>query len=117
MVLVSAFVVGQAAPEGVPDVIRAKTFEVVNEVGSSVVALRSWEHGGRIETRNHQGKGLFTVAANDAGGGSLTTFNAEGKKLVTLGVVKAEGVMDGTGMVGVYDPTGRTRRGILTTRP
>ena len=179
---VAAFVVGQAAPEEVPDVIRAKQFEVVNEAGVSVVTLRSWELGGWIETRNRQGKHLFTVAATNRGDGSLGIYSAEGKRLVGLlstedglegmifthnaqgrelvsigatrrgqGAVvtyngkgtelvrlaaveggdgaafvrNAEGkdlltltsLTDGTGAVSVYDPTGRTRRGRLTTRP
>ena len=213
VIVAVVFAVRQPAPPtalAVADVIQAKEFQVVDDVGSAVVTLRSWKLGGRIETRNHQGKRLFSVAAADDGSGTLSTYNAEGKELVSLGstdeghgalstrsaegkelvsltameggsggalttynaegkelvslgmteggsgmvtthnaegkelvslgmaeggsgtvtthnaegkelvslaVVDAEGVMDGTGMVGVYDPTGRTRRGILTTRP
>ena len=110
---VSAFVAGQAAPEGVPDVIKAKKFEVINEVGLPVVALRSWDKlGGGIDTWNHQGQSLFAVGANDAGDGSVATFNAEGKELVHLSATEG-----GTGAVAVFDPTGRRRRGILITNP
>jgi hypothetical protein len=94
-------VVGQAAPETAPDLIRAKKFQVVNEAGMPVVTLQSWSGGGWIETRNHQGKHLFAVAANDGGDGALSTYSAEGKGLVTLSA-SAKG-----GQLAVFNAEGK----------
>ena len=84
VVAAGAFVLGQAAPDAVPDVIRAKRFEVVNEKGWAVVTLRSWELGGWIDTRNQQGRPLFSVFANEVGGGMLAIFNDDRRPFVIL---------------------------------
>ena len=91
---------------------------VFNSDGKDLVSLNVGEGGsGAIITRSAQGKPSACLGSGTDGAGMLVTFNAEGEKLVSLGAITSEDVMDGTGMVAVFDPTGRTRRSTLTTNP
>ncbi len=102
------FIMGQSAPTTspsaplfLPERVRAKRFEVINDAGKPVVTLMSWDQGGWIETRDNQGHRLFDVSATDDGHGLLSTYNKEGNETVSLG-----GVKDGTGLQVVFDGRG-----------
>jgi hypothetical protein len=108
----TALLMGQAAPPpathpAVPDVVRARRFEVVNEAGVPVVTLMGWEHGGWIETRDNRGRRLFDVSATDDGAGLLSTYNQHGRDSVALG-----GVRDGSGLLMIYDSAGKKLIGL-----
>lgn len=99
--------------QGVPDVIQAKKFEVLNGEGQSVVLLSANNSGGLFEVRNGkgvrlvqltahpeggtisahngQGKPLILMGGNESGGGALQTTNNQGHTLVTLGTNTAGG--------------------------
>jgi hypothetical protein len=91
-----------AGPLLLPERVRAKRFEVINDAGKPVVTLMSWEQGGWIETRDNSGRRLFDVSATDDGNGLLSTYNKEGNEAVSLG-----GVKGGSGLLAIFDGHGR----------
>ena len=96
--------VGQGDQVPVPDVIRAKSFEVVGDDGevfirlyraaanSHIVLLDNQEarinlmagKHGMIVTHNNHGHPLLRTGMNEAGGGTLTIYGTERKQAVTL---------------------------------
>ena len=112
VVAVGAIVAGQATPEGVPDVIRAKRFEVVNEQGRAGVVLANSEHGGRVEVQNHCGKTVSTMSATEAGG-LVSACDAEGKRSIRLG---ATVWVIGTTIWG-FEPQGGDMASLESKRP
>ncbi len=80
--------------------------------GQKLASLRATGGGqGAVVTYSSKGQKLVELGATSRGG-AVTTFNGQGKDLIRLGVTT-----DGTGLVGVFDPSGRNRRGVLATRP
>jgi hypothetical protein len=90
----------------VPDVIKAKKFEVVNGEGEAVVELGSNKaggvvgighrdghrlielmahlEGGTVSILNRQKKSLVLIGVNEHGSGALQTRNNKGQTLVSL---------------------------------
>ena len=99
--------------DGVPDVVRAGTFEVVNADGQAVVSLTANDSGGLVQIRNgggavlvqlkahpeggtistHDGLGrvLTLMGGNERGSGAFQTRNNQGRTLVVLGTGPAGG--------------------------
>ena len=131
VVLAAGLLMGQGAQEAVPDVIRAKAFQVVSDDGDTLVSIGQSPGGyfgfplksgtivglgadddfdGLIQIFNSRAKEIVRISATDDGDGALTTYDARGGELVELGVLE-----DRSGAVTVLDPSGRTKRGRLTT--
>ena len=82
----------------VPEVIQARSFEVVSEDGKSVVILGSHmrhtgldekTHYGFMDTRDSNDVTLVSIGgavANDCLLGDVVTFNSHGRPLVSLGI-------------------------------
>ena len=80
--------------QSIPDLIQAKTFEVVNDDGQVFVRVsgsstqpnssKSVQTGGIISTYNSQGKNLILMGMNDGGSGGIQTLNNKGNTLVSL---------------------------------
>ena len=89
--------------EQVPDVIRARRFEVVNEQGTPQVILSQHEQlGGAIGTYNPQGERVVLISLNATGvGGVINTFDGKGGELVSIGTTE-----DGAGAVSTFDGKG-----------
>jgi hypothetical protein len=81
---VAGLVVGATSLQTVPDVIQAKKFEVVNNEGKVVVAIKSHQEGGTISTHNSQGETLILMGVNNYGSGAIQTKNNKGHTLVAL---------------------------------
>ena len=101
-------VMGQAAPRSVPDVIRAKKFEVIGDNGRLIArlgrgvfqdygALSIFDSneelkasifastvGGVIFTANRKGRTVVSIGPDEAGNGSISTFNGKGKEAVRI---------------------------------
>ena len=92
--------------QSVPDVIRAKKFEVVNDEGKVIVELWNLEIGGVdngvLVTRDSAGKALVGLGAS-SGGGIVVTENGKGQTLVELGVTT-----EGEGAVQTQNGKGQT---------
>lgn len=82
ILLIAGISYGATAP--IPEVIRARKFEVVNAEGNVVVELRSWELGGKIYT--FSAKGLFrpsiALTHTDEGHGMLHIYNNKEDKII-----------------------------------
>ena len=131
----AAIFAGAAARKAVPDVIKARAFQVVADDGTPLVVLGAPTGIGAVATFNGRGQELVRLAATTDGNGTVTTHSSKGQMLVRLGVstvgagtvttsngkgqelVKLGVFTEGTGFVAVLDPSGRKRRGVLTTQP
>ena len=83
--------------QSVPDVIRAKQFEVLSDDGNAVVVLSSQlldremnaedsMYYGSVSALNSNGGTLVTLGSNNCNGtGQVATFNGHGRFLVLLG--------------------------------
>lgn len=93
--------VGYGATEGVPDVIRARSFEVVNPEGQAVIAARADKDGGGLWLYNVEGQLVVVAHAGKDGGGVLALYNAEGQSGVGAAALK-----DGGGLA-LYNAKGQ----------
>ena len=99
-----------------------------NDEGMTRVALMANEKGGnlalwgdagtgwradpdRLQLAGSTGRPYVSIGRNEDGAGSVSTYNKRNKKTVELSTDDL-----GHGLVTVHDPTGRTKRGVLTTQ-
>ena len=68
----------------VPDVIRAKKFEVVNEDEQPIVLLAANQSGGLVEIRNGNGKGLVRLTSHPEGG-TISIHDSRARTLIHMG--------------------------------
>ena len=61
-----------------PDVIKAKSFEVVDDFGNVLIELNKEKNNGQISTYNPQGKRLVALFTSDGGAGAINTFDNDG---------------------------------------
>lgn len=73
-----------AQPDPIPDVIRAKSFEVVSDHGIAVASLRSTNQGGMIAVNDIGGSAKVTLGINGDLGGFISANNEQGDPLVLL---------------------------------
>ena len=122
LALVAAVSYGATKP--VPEVIRARKFEAVNEGGTVVIKLTQRRNNGEIKILNEDRKsGVRLGIAND-GSGRIGLFSKEGKELVRLGSTSNGGGIEignktgervvqlhvdeyGNGVVGAFSRKGR----------
>jgi hypothetical protein len=119
--LVAGVVVSATSLQTVPDVIRAKKFEVISNDGKAVVVLDSHTiesgllvqkemHYGSITSLNSQGGTLVTLGADPCSGtGQLRTMNAHGRLLVNVGAEFQKlrhGVVGNGGLIETYQENG-----------
>jgi hypothetical protein len=81
--------------QSVPDVLRAKSFEVVNGEGKVLGSLKSGSEGGELGLNSKGGKKMVGLSTGDEGG-SLMMLTEEQK--LFFAVVSR----DGSGELGVY---------------
>ena len=95
LVAVGSLLAATALPK-VPDVIKAKAFEVVNDDGDVLVVLDYLTADGRdigyAMTGNSDGSTLVNIGAGP-GGGIITTRNHKGRDLVELGINGTDGLI------------------------
>ena len=82
-VIAAGFLVAATGMQSVPDVIRAKRFEVVNDAGKEVVVMNSvlhqGVHYGFVTTLNSKGQTLVELGATIEGNGWVETKNGKGE--------------------------------------
>ena len=93
--ILGALLLAATGKDEVPDVVKARAFQVVgNDRGAVLVHIGSTTTGeGMVTTLNRNGQDVVTLGANPHGG-VVTTWNGKGQKLVMLDVTT-----DGGGMV------------------
>ena len=92
--------------ERIPDVVKARKFEVVNKDGKPVAAMVATENGGLVAVRNKAGKGRAVSMLVGADGGSVYVRNKDGKPVIALVASKYGG------MVAVNNKAGKNVAGM-----
>ena len=105
-VVAAGFLVAATGMQSVPDVIRAKKFEVVNDAGKVLVGMDSVLHQGVlygfVTTLNGKGRALVKLGVTTDGEGAVETRNGKGQALVQLSADT-----DGNGAVETQDGKGQ----------
>ena len=65
--------------QSVPDVVRAKMFEVVNDEGKVVASIGADAEGGVLSIGNNEGEEVAAIAATVDGDGGIVTIDSKGK--------------------------------------
>lgn len=82
----------------VPDVLQAKSFEVLDDNGNVIVSIAKDKEGGKVTTYSSQGKKLVSLITTDGGGGGINTFDDGGE--VMFKVTKTTG---GGGYIALFN--------------
>ena len=114
--LVAGVAISATQSQGVPDVIQAKSFEVLNDDGTAIVQLGASTAGvGMITTKNNRGQEIVRLGVTASGKGIVKTMNGNGEVLVQLGVsTNGQGIiraMNGDGQTLVLVGGGRSDKG------
>jgi hypothetical protein len=64
-----------------PDLIQAKSFQVVDDNGKVLVDINKEDDNGQISTFTPEGKRLVSLFTTDGGAGGMNTFDKNGKVL------------------------------------
>ena len=91
--------------QSVPDVIRAKMFQVVNGEGKTQAMLFAGPDGGGLTINTKDGKSVAAIATN-ADGGQLRVRNKDGKQVAAIFADA-----NGDGLMTTHDS-----KGVVTSR-
>ena len=79
--------------QGVPEVIQAKKFQVVNDEGKVLAALGQGTYGSFLTLRN-KSEEVFAVLYTDGDGSVLSIYNKDGKRGAAILANASGGVVD-----------------------
>ena len=118
--LVAGVIVSATSMQTVPNLIQAKSIEVVNDDGTTLVRMGVTKNGqGMIRTMNAEGEDLVRLGVTISGKGIVRTMNGMGQELVQLGVnTKGQGIvktMNGMGQPLVRLGVDNTDQGTVWT--
>ena len=102
---------GLGVTQGVPELIRAKRFEMVDDEGKPLVAMRPTSMGGAIGVFTSKGQVAGVLTADESGGGLLNILSSQGKNGVLLLGTNADAT---GGAVTVYNTR---EQEVVTLRP
>jgi len=113
LVLVLVALVGYGATAGVPDVIRAKKFEVVDTKGKVVGSIKTIKNSGSLKLFNTEGELVMSAQAHKDG--HILLNNGDGTPSIHAGsaglhIFNDEGntsIHAGNGGVFIYDQMGK----------
>ena len=88
--------------QSVPDVLRAKKFEVVNDEGKAVAKIFVDAGGGMLALGNKDGRPVAVIGANAIGMGKVVLSNKDGERVAVLGAS-----VDGMGGLVIYNKDGK----------
>jgi len=102
-----SFILGLTTNQDIPDVIRARAFQVVSKDGKVLVAIEdtlglNTGKVGSIVIQNQKGKSIVEIWQTSNGQGAVSTLNENGQYLV-----KVEATKDGSGAINIFDSNGR----------
>jgi hypothetical protein len=84
-----------------PDVIQAKTFQVVDDQGRVLVELNKEDGNGQISTFTASGNKLVSMFTSDGGAGGINTFGKDGKV-----IFKVTNTTEGGGYMALFNGAG-----------
>ncbi len=111
LLLAVAALLLSGAGEAVPEVIRARSFEMVSQDGEPLAALRPTSAGGAIGIFNRKGGTAGVLTADATGGGLLNIISPHGRNGVLVLGYNAD---ETGGAVTVYN---KEEREVVTLRP
>jgi len=76
--LVAFVLMSSGKKDQVPDVIKAKTFQVVDDRGNVLVLMNKEKGNGQVATYNPAGQKLVRLFTSDGDAGAINTFDAAG---------------------------------------
>jgi hypothetical protein len=79
IVLIAVVLMSSGKKADVPDLIKAKAFQVVDDNGNVVVLLNKERGNGQMATYSTAGQKLVRLFTSDGGAGAINTFDANGK--------------------------------------
>lgn len=97
LALASTLIMGQAIRSEIPNVIRARKFEVVNGRGRTMVELGSTRIFGYLFISNQDGTVVTTISSNHVGDGMIRTLDRDGRPLIVLSSKK-----NGEGFIATF---------------
>ena len=124
VVAICAVGISATQDDGIPDVIQAKAFEVVDDEGKRLAKLYDNQGNGILETFNDKGRQIVMLGVSVNRAGFVSIFNDKGKQLVRLGtregyggiityngkgntIVELGSVLDGKSTITVSDDKGK----------
>ncbi len=81
IVILAVFLMASGKKSQVPDVIKAKAFEVVNDNGTTIVEINKENGNGQVSTYTPAGKRLVSLFTSSGGAGAINTFDTDGDVL------------------------------------
>ena len=78
IVLIAVAMMSSGKKADVPDLIKAKAFEVVDDGGNVLLLLNKERGNGQVATYSTSGKKLVRLFTSDGGAGAINTFDANG---------------------------------------
>ena len=103
LLIAVAALLGLGAGQTPPEVIRAKRFEMVNDEGIALVAMRPTSLGGAIGVFTAKGAVAAVLTTDESGGGLLNILSGQGRN----GVLMLGPSPLGHGIVGAWDGHGK----------
>ena len=77
----SAVLMSSGKKDAVPDVIQAKSFQVIDDYGTTIATLGKDKGNGSLTTYSSGGKKLVSLITSDGGAGGINTFDNDGDLL------------------------------------
>lgn len=78
IVLIAVILMSSGKKADVPDLIKAKAFQVVDDNGNVLLLLNKEKGNGQIATYSPGGQKLVRLFTSDGGAGAINTFDANG---------------------------------------
>ena len=92
------FLMSSGQKQSVPDLIKAKAFQVVDDDGNVILLLNKEKGNGNLITYSPTGQRLVRLFTSEGGAGAINTFDANGK--LNFKVTK---IVEGGGFMALYN--------------
>lgn len=96
--LVAMVLISAGKKSDVPDLIKAKAFQVVDDNDNVLLVLNKEKGNGQLSTFSNSGQKLVRLFTSDGGAGAINTFDANGK--LNFKVTK---ITEGGGYLALYN--------------
>lgn len=96
--LIAFILMSSGQKQVVPDLIKAKAFQVVDDEGNVLLLLNKEKGNGQVSTYSGTGQKLVRLFTSEGGAGAINTFDANGK--LNFKVTK---ITEGGGYMALYN--------------
>ncbi len=102
IILIAVVLMSSAKKEEVPDLIKAKAFQVVDDKGNVLVLINKERGNGQVATYNPAGQKLVRLFTSDGDAGAINTFDGNGSLNF-----KVTRTTEGGGYMALYNSTNK----------